>query len=317
MRSRVGITGRFIAGLLCCGVLAGCSWLQQMVQQPVAESRRLADMARAAEERGNLEEATTLLTRAVRANSEDGELHRRLARLLAKQGKTEAALEYQSRAVELSPGDPDGWVHLALLRFERAEYALVDRPLQRALSLDPQHSEALRLKGRLAEWRGNDERALQAYHRLLRQNPRNVDALLRIADIHIRAGRPQRAAPLLRTACNCSEADRAKKAEAEWLLGIAYGKEQRWREATEALSTALALREGAAADEWYRLAYACYQAGDRQSARRHLQTALGSDPDHEHAHALAAVLRRPRDNGRGGVLQAGFSRKPAPAPEGW
>jgi tetratricopeptide (TPR) repeat protein len=148
----------------------------------------------------------------------------------------------------------------------------------------------------------------------LAADPENVEAQLKIAAIHLRLSEPDRAAPLLRSVCQSSRATSEQLSQARWSLGIACGQQRRWDEAADAIAAALEHRTNVTADEWYRLAYAQYSAGETETAARDVGRALKLQPDHPDALTLASILNvEPQPP----VAPASHVSQTAARPSGW
>jgi tetratricopeptide (TPR) repeat protein len=288
-------------GAACLCLAAGCSWLSKLAGDSAGKSRRLVQQARHAEEDGDLGRSAELLSRAVAANADDPEAHRQLARMMLARGEDEQAIEHLESAARLNPEDAAGWWELAQAHYARKDYVRAELPLRKALEIDPHHTAALLLKGALEEARGDKEAALGTYHRLRGVDAANVAAMLRIAALQLEFGNPQRAAPMLRSICQCGHASAEQAAEAEWLLGRAYGQDGRWADAAAALAVAMRRRAPITADDWFRLADAYFRAGDPDRARGAVTAALELDPQYPPALTLAAALQ-PADDFRAGSL---------------
>jgi tetratricopeptide (TPR) repeat protein len=301
--------------LLCvCLILSGCSWLDKVRGHPTLEAQSLMEQAEQAEAKGDIERAGYLLHEAIDANPEDVEGHRELARLSLKQGKIDTAVEHLRLAIEQNPDDIDSYVQLTRIQLDYNRLDGAEREIAAALSIDPQHVQALLLKAELAERRGRAGLAMETYYRVLSRESENVRARLRLAELQIAAGRPDRAAPLLRSLCECPAANQQQKAEALWSLGDAYGKSGRWRDAAAALAAAVPHRE-MQVDDWYRLAYAHYAAKDYRGAWLDIDRALQSNPGHPRALAMRGILSNQSRPGYPNNAQR--MAMAAPAPSGW
>jgi tetratricopeptide (TPR) repeat protein len=257
---------------------------------PVADAQRLADQATVAQEQGDDERAELLLEQAVRANPDNSELHQALAAMRMQKGDADSAIEHLRLSVNADGDDPRAHFHLAEVLFHQGRYDESQEALEHALQLDANYAEALMLKGTLAERRGQSEAALSAYYQLLAESPDNVEARLRIAGIHLRSDKPENAAHVLRSICQCSEASHQQKCDAQWQLGLAYARQERWPEAAEALAASIERRERTTADEWYELAQARFRTGDVARARQAADRALEIEPGHSSATVLAQHL---------------------------
>jgi tetratricopeptide (TPR) repeat protein len=276
--------------VLLAALLSGCSWTRGWMSDPVAEARDLADQAEVAREEGDERRAAALLEQAVRANPEGAEHHQALASLLLKQGKTDAAVEHLRLSISANADDPRAHYQLADVLFHQGRYDEAQAALSRVLQLNAAYPEALMLMGTLSERMGRDEAALGAYYQLLAGNPDNIEAKLRIAGIHLRSDKPENAAHVLRSICQCNEASQQQKCDAQWQLGRAYARQERWPEACETMSSAVGRRQLTTADEWCELANVRFRAGDAAGAREAADQALALEPGHRSAIVLAQHL---------------------------
>lgn len=302
------------AGLLCGG-LAGCAWFDAVTADRRGDAQRLAESARLAEIEGNSVQAESLLAEAADIRPDDAELHRHLARLAWQRQDFSAVEESCQRVVELAPDDVEGWRQLGEARARLGDQEGALEAVRRALQFDPHDSRSVLLQSRLADQRGDDTIALEACHRVLRGDPENIEARIRLAEIHLRESRPDRAAPLLRGICDDPEVDPESRSTAAWDLGLAYGRLNRWRDSAQALEQALAGRPETTADQWFHLAYAQLQAGRTEAANAALDESIRRDPGHRHAHALHATL----ETGPSGAISTAVHAEPAALtpPAGW
>ena len=234
----------------------------------------------------------------------------------ASEHASRSEIEPLRRALLAQPDDPRHFVSLARLLAELGELGQAEDSLDAALRLDPADVEALLLKARLAEHQQQHHTAAELYHRVLACDPRNVPARLRLASLHLEAGVPERAGPLLRAVCQNSTAAPHEVAEARWQLGIAYGLEERWADAAVELAAALRLKPQPTGDELYRFAYARHRGGDAIGAAQVARLALKQDPQHAGAQALASIP--PAESGATiGPPAVQFARAGSSPPAGW
>lgn len=312
--SRIQNCRRLLA-LLLCFALAGCSWLRGALNRHTVEAQRLTREAQLAQESGDLERAAMLLSKAIEENPEDSEVRRRLGDVLLANGqKAEAVVQFRE-ALAMSPDDAAGQARLARLLFELDQPDNAEDAVKAALAIEPKNTTALLLKSELADRKHNDSIAMETCHQVLANEPDNAEAQLRIAAILLRSSKPERAASLLRQVCQNSKATEEQVIQAKWSLGIAYGQQKRWDEAADAISVVLDRRPNATADEWYRLAYANYFAGDVDAAARDIARALKQQPDHIDSQALASALNV--DTGQSPIAMAGYRSSSLPKPVGW
>ncbi len=240
------------------GTVSGCGWLRQFADRPAAMSQHWASEARLAEQAGENERAEKLLRSAVETQQDDAGVHWQLAEFLTAQGRRDEAIAELEIARRLGPDDTRLAVELARAYLQSSQPSRAAGPLADALEADEQNVEALLLMGQLAELEDRQNDALETYHRILQQQPEHFAAKMRLAAIQLRSKNPEQAAPLLRSICQCPLSTTEQQAQALWMLGLAYGREQRWQDAENALARAIEHRTNVTADDWYRLGFVHY-----------------------------------------------------------
>jgi curved DNA-binding protein CbpA len=102
---------------------------------------------------------------------------KREARSLEDQRKFPEAVVALAKAVELDPVDPDLRYALARLRFLKTLDRLrAEEDVSWAVSLDPNHIEALLLMGRIQAWKGNTPAAITTFRQVLKIVPGHAKA---------------------------------------------------------------------------------------------------------------------------------------------
>ncbi len=304
---------RFILGVLVTSTLfAGCGWLPSFIQHSTDKSVRLTDEARQACERGNQDQARQLLARAAELAPDDADVQCRIARVLLLTGDTNEAMKHFRYATRNGIDDPDAYLELARVLLEAKRYGECQEMIDQALRLVPNHVAAQLMAGQLAELRQKDDEALAIYYRVLGNDPSDVEAMMHVADVLVRMDRTNQAAPLLRTVVESDRIAPPELARAHWNLGRIYGREHRWAESATQLAAAANLRPNLTADEAYQVAYAWWEAGDREKALDFVSRTLSVSPQHADALALAATLRQ-----ADAAAQTAYSRPPLPAPKAW
>jgi predicted Zn-dependent protease len=112
---------------------------------------------------------------------------------------------------------------------------------------------------------------------------------LQIAGIQLQNGRIDQAAAMLRAVLDQQQIDRGQRTAAMWMLGSAYARGERWPEAAILLAAAADQRP-MRAEDWYRVAYTCYRAGEFPLAQQAAEAALQSQGDYAPAQNLLAQL---------------------------
>lgn len=269
--------------------IAGCAASRNASAARSDESQRLAQQARQAEDRGDARTAELLLTAAVTRNPADCETRLELSELLLQQGSLDAAAAHLRKLVAQNPDDPRGYVRLAEALSLQGSHGEAATLVDAALEMDPLHTQGLLLRGRLHELAQRDDKALEAYHRVMLADPDQEDAELRIAGIYLKRGQQRQAAPLLRAVLESPHACPRQRSAAHWVLGMAYAQDERWADAAQSLAAGSGGRQ-MSADDWCQLAYARFRAGDAAGARQAVASALQVAPTDSTALAMQATL---------------------------
>ncbi|MFH1302966.1 MAG: tetratricopeptide repeat protein [Planctomycetota bacterium] len=269
---------------------SGCtSWRQKMAVRD-SESQDLVEQVRVATESGRQEQAAELLKQAVSSNPNNAAVRQQLSEFLITNGYSEEAMQQLKKTMVLTPDDPKPYIDLAYLLHEKKQYTDALKNLELGLKLDPTNIRALILKGELEELAELNPAAVETYHRVLQVDPYNIVSRLKLAALQIKQGEPNRATPILRPICHNTGATIDQRAEAQWLLGVAYGAEQRWSDSVASLELALKQRTDVSADDWYRVAYACLQANEMEKVYPAVTRALTLNPLHTETNRLSTYL---------------------------
>ncbi|MCH9654164.1 MAG: tetratricopeptide repeat protein [Planctomycetes bacterium] len=281
---------RWLSLALLLGMCAGCSSWKQKMAVLDNESQDLVEQVRVASESGRQEQAAELLQQAVASNPNNAGVRKQLSEFLINNGYSEEAIQQLKKTMVLTPDDPKPYIDLAYLLREKKQYTDSLKNLELGLTLDPVNIRALLLKGELEELAGLNSAAVETYHRVLQVEPYNLVSRLKLAELQIKIGEPNRATPILRPICHNTAATIEQRAEARWLLGVAYGAEQRWNDSVKSLELALKNRTDATADDWYRMAYASLQANEMEKVYQSVTQALSLNPQHSETNRLSSYL---------------------------
>jgi len=304
--------------LVCtAGSLSGCAWVNQLGDHRAIEAHELALQARSAEADGDWNRAADLLTQASETDSADSDVRRQLAGVLVRQGHLREAADELQMAVESVPDDVECRVELARVLIDLEDYDGAREHIATALENEPDCVKARLLNAQLAEQSRDADEALDNYLHVLAVDDDQVPALLGAAESYIQLGTPTQACPLLNSVCRSTRPTCEQQARAHWLLGVAYGREQRWNDAASVLSAAAEQGYQMTADDRYRLAYAHLAGENVEAAAGELSGALAMEPNHSNALAMATMLHRESLIESGSVVQAGYSNQPFPVPQGW
>ena len=267
---------------------SGCAWWRE-ARDTLTYSQGLYRRALESELHGEPAEAVRLLRDSIAANPNDPELRWELARVLLDQGDTAAALQELRYLVKHFPDDSRAYMSLARTLLERGRAEDAARLADLAIDLDSRCTEALLLRGQIAEVRGDLDLARETYHRILLELPENAEVRLRLGQIELTDGDPRIAAALLRETLADVPLTTEQASQTQWLLGQAYARQERWDEAVAALSIGLP-HQTASIEQRYELAYACLQIGDSDRARQQLAMVLRAAPEYQPAQQMLAEI---------------------------
>lgn len=276
-------------------VLTGCA-LWREARDSLDHSQSLYRRALESEARGEPTEAVHLLRESIAASPNDPELRWELARMLLDQGNTNAALIELRYLVKNYPDDSRAYITLSRTLLDRGRPVDAARLVDLAIDLDSRCTEALLLRGQIAEVNADLDLARETYHRILLDQPEHGEVRLRLGRIEVEHGDLRVAAAFLRETLADVPLTPEQVTTAQWLLGTAYAREERWAEAASALSLGLPLTR-ATPRQHYELAFACFQAGNRERAREQAALVLNAEPDHVPARQMLVELQSPAPDG--------------------
>ena len=143
-------------------------------------------------------EADALLRQVIAEAPTFAKPHEDLGHLLVQQGRAADALPFLERATHLDPSLEFAWFTLGKALAMQGRGSEADRAFERSFALSPER----RLMALAAEHHkeGRLEEAERLYRRVLRQRPRNVDAMRLLASIALKAGHADEAEQLLERA---------------------------------------------------------------------------------------------------------------------
>ena len=185
--------------------------------------------------RNRLDEADALLRQVIAEAPSFAKPHEDLGHLLVQQGHADDAVPLLERATHLDPTLESAWFTLGKALAMQGRGADADQAFERCFALSPER----RLMALAAEHHkeGRLKEAEQLYRRVLRQRPRNVDAMRLLASIALKAGRADEAEQLLERAISVAPDFVAALLD----LGLLRKEQDRFAEALECFDRAIAL----------------------------------------------------------------------------
>jgi serine/threonine protein kinase/Flp pilus assembly protein TadD len=221
----------------------------------------------------------------------------------------EEALRYYTAALALRPRNPGIYV---ILGGALRQKGLQDEALacyRKAIELDPKFAFAHNRLGADLGNLGRDEEAIACFRKAIECDPKFVLAYYNLGNALIKKGRPEEAIACNRQAleldsrdCGCRNhlawilvtcADLKLRNPAEGLklaqenvklvprdgsywntLGAAHYRAENWKEAIAALQKSMSLRNGGDSYDWFFLAMAYWQLGEKGKARQSFEQAV-------------------------------------------
>lgn len=267
--------------LLGGGLAAGGCRLPNLrgpVPADLASSRQLCQQGVASLERGQAQEAETLLAEAVKVCSTDPDARRHYAEVLWARGNRAEAVRQMEAACRLNPEDAARQVRLAEMHLAEGRIEQAQQNAERAIDQSPKLSTAWAIRGRIRRSQGDLRGALADYHRALGYAPQDRQVLAEVADLYHQMQQPQRA---LETAQSLAEtySPGEEPQTVLCMLGASYSVLSRYDDAVECYSRA-ALGQRPTPELLFRLGEAQMLAGRTGEAALTLQQALALDPRH-------------------------------------
>ncbi len=158
-----------------------------------------------------------------------------LGHLLVESRQPQEAVEVLENAVRLDAGEGDAWFNLGKARAMLGLGPEADQAFEKSFELNPErkalaHAAEQQQAGKLEE-------AEQAYREILRNNPKNVDALRLLGSLAMQAGRVHEAENLFRRTI----AYAPDYVEAHLALGRCMKEQHRLHDAIQSFETAITL----------------------------------------------------------------------------
>jgi tetratricopeptide (TPR) repeat protein len=259
---------------------AGCHFAGwEGISPSLVDSRKLSRQGVTAMERGQQQEAETLLARAVHACPSDTEARRNYAEVLWQRGAQKEAILQMEAAAKTAGEDAAFQVRLAEMYLVAGRVEQATQSSGRALELDPKSATAWAVRGGVMQAAGQPQQALAAYHRALGYDPHDRKILFETAELHRRFEQPDRALQILQTLGD-SYTPGEEPQDVLYLTGAAYLALGRYDEAVESMHTAV--RRGPPnSDLLCRLAEAELLAGHSREAAAAAGEALALQPQHQ------------------------------------
>jgi tetratricopeptide (TPR) repeat protein/serine/threonine protein kinase len=207
------------------------------------------------------------------------------------------ALADYSKAIELNPNDWQAWSGRGMTFRKLGKLDQAADDFSRVIELDPKNVSARSYRGWIYNQLGRYRDALADYRKLLELQPGSPEAMNSLAwqlatcpDVKLRD--PKQAVAL------AQEAVRLQEKEGNYwnTLGAAHYRNGEWTAAIAALEKSMQLRQGGDSFDWFFLALACWQSGEKEKGRKWFDQAVQrmekSPPNHEALRTLRAEAEK-------------------------
>ncbi len=219
--------------------LLGCRLpgMRDPVPTALASSRQLSQQAVAALERGQPQEAETLLAKAVAICPTDHDAHRYYAETLWLRNARPQAVAQLEEACRLDPEDTAVRVRLAEMYLALPRVELARQSVEMAIDRNPRLEAAWAVRGRVMRAQGDLRQALADYDRALGFSPGDCQVLGEVADVYRQLHQPERALETLQSLAE-TYSPGEEPVQVLCLLGRAYAALGRYDDAAASFSTA-------------------------------------------------------------------------------
>ena len=256
---------------------------------------------------GRLDEAQTALEKALQIQPDNALLHRHLAEVFEKKGDIERSREQYEQLLRSAPPDSPlaklAEIKLALIRGAKllAEKQLEDArsEFEKVLVLDPGNELARFNLAVVYHGLGDMQRSEEILHSLVKDNPNNLDAQLRLGTLYLESGRLKEAVNEFESVIE-KRKDSLQAQQAAELLDRVRSNEKLAGKMT--LSERLALDKAAVQQNpddrqaWLDLGLLYVQMNKRDEAIEALNNVIRLNPDDPRVLGILAGLYEDADN---------------------
>jgi tetratricopeptide (TPR) repeat protein len=216
---------------------------------------------------GRLDEAIAALRKALDLDPKYAPTHYNLGLALAKQGKLDEAIAAYRKAIDIDPkwSAPHNNLGLALAMQGKLDEAIAE--YRKAIKLDPNYAKAHRNLGRALSAKGQLDEAIAAFRKAIALEPKNALAHCCLGLALLDQGKLDEGAAECRKAVELAPADSG----CQQALGWALCRVGAWKDSIEAFHKSMDLQKhpkGGDPGQWFGLAVAHWNLGDKTEARR-------------------------------------------------
>jgi tetratricopeptide (TPR) repeat protein len=187
-------------------------------------------LGKALQDAGDLDAAAKELAAVLQEHPEHVGAHLVYGAVLRTQGKRDDAFELHKKAVELADGDPMAHYELGISQFYLGKNEDAQKSLQRAMDLDPDDAQIRYVYGEVLRNLKSYEEAAQRYREALERDPAHDKATTKLGLVLTFLEKNDEAVTVLKARV----AEHREDAEAHYLLGTIYEKQEKFTEAVEA-----------------------------------------------------------------------------------
>ncbi len=240
---------------------------------------------------GDLEGAVPLYEKAIEAEPDNAEAHRRLAQVLYKLDRMGPAARQAMKATELEPESLDAQMVLYSVYVASDNLAGAQAALDRASEIAPGDKQVLDQGAYLAERSGDPDRAIEAYRAIVEAYPGDVNAWTALGSLYAQTGDDKRSEEAYQKVVELKPDDAYQVFYNIGALIMNRGNpdEADSRKAVDAFRKAIEIKPDYAKAH-QQLAFALLGTGDLGGAAKSFERYLELEPDAEDAGTVRALL---------------------------
>jgi serine/threonine-protein kinase len=231
-------------------------------------------LGNALKETGDLEGAIGEYREALSLDLESANLHHNLGNALATKGDVDGAIVEYRQAIALDPKHAASHSSLGGALYFRGDADGALAELRQAITLDPKWVPAHAYLGNILKDKGDLDGALAEFRQAIALKPKYAMGHNNVAWALATWPDPRRRDPAQAVAA-AKKAVELEPQKGDWwnTLGVAHYRNGDPKAAIEALEKSMASRHGGDAYDWFFLAMARWQLGDKDAARKWYQQA--------------------------------------------
>jgi superkiller protein 3 len=218
---------------------------------------------------GKLDEAIAAYDKAIEIDPRHAMAHSNLGWALKDQGKLDEAIVSFRKAIEIDPRIAVAHNNLAWVLTDQGKLDEAIASFRKTIELDPKSAVNRYNLAVLLSRQGRPDEAIAAYHKAIEIDPKYARAYHGLAWLLATCPDAKLRDQKLAVELAKKAVELAPKAGSFWTtLGVANYRAGNWKGAVAALDKSMGLRQGGNGNDWFFLAMAHWQMGNKEEARK-------------------------------------------------